>query len=553
MQKPVTSLNFLFLRLFFTVIPFFSSAQLSKHGNIWHFGAGGGLDFTNGMPAQLTGIVMDSYEGCAVWCDKDGKLQIYTNGGGSINNTTNGPRNGYIWNKNQSVLYDMGDSKGGGYSAAQSALILPKPGSANILYVFTMDHAPNNGVRGLSYFSVDMTLNGGLGGIVEEDVRIFTQAEERLTAIPHSNGTDYWVLTLDRDTRDFVVVPVTSAGIGTPLLKPRVSSSSEGIVFKASPDGNFFSSDNEIYTFDKSTGNLTYKTEVATNKYTFSFSPSSRYLYAMDPSLFQNIVRYDLQAADISKSLDTIVSPIQLPFPGLMQLAPDGNIYFMEQLEEDFLTLPPTMSLSVIRCPDGLIPSLERSFLKFETDIENAGGLFTSLPNFADYIFARPPATDTIRQNYCEKGMPMSLKPIKTGQKYKWSTGETTAEISVKKGGTYSVQIDDACSWGKTVFELDTTDCCNPIYPNAFTPNADATNDTFAPEIDYCGAEYAELDIYSRWGELMFQGIELNDRWDGTTLNGTPATTDVYVYVYRYKLKTEPSEQMRKGEVNLIR
>ena len=49
----------------------------------------------------------------------------------------------------------------GNSSSTQSALIVQKPGSNNIYYIFTTD--ASGGQNGFQYSIVDMTLNGGLG------------------------------------------------------------------------------------------------------------------------------------------------------------------------------------------------------------------------------------------------------------------------------------------------------------------------------------------------------------------------------------------------------
>lgn len=56
--------------------------------------------------------------------------------------------------------------------------------------------------------------------------------------------------------------------------------------------------------------------------------------------------------------------------------------------------------------------------------------------------------------------------------------------------------------------------------PNAFTPDRDEsyTNESFGPVITFAYAAY-EFYIYNRWGELLFQSQNINNRWDGTYMN----------------------------------
>ena len=65
--------------------------------------------------------------------------------------------------------------------------------------------------------------------------------------------------------------------------------------------------------------------------------------------------------------------------------------------------------------------------------------------------------------------------------------------------------------------------------PNAFTPDGDGTNDFFIPK----GMEIIEfnMEIYSRWGQMIFRTDDLKVGWDGRANFGDDiAQMDVYVY-----------------------
>ncbi|WNJ18160.1 PKD domain-containing protein [Pontibacter sp. G13] len=73
---------------------------------------------------------------------------------------------------------------------------------------------------------------------------------------------------------------------------------------------------------------------------------------------------------------------------------------------------------------------------------------------------------------------------------------------------------------------------CVPITPrleapNAFTPNGDGTNEYFTFRGIYINT--FEVQIFDRWGELIFQSNSLFDSWDGR-YKGMPAPEGVYVY-----------------------
>jgi gliding motility-associated-like protein len=68
-------------------------------------------------------------------------------------------------------------------------------------------------------------------------------------------------------------------------------------------------------------------------------------------------------------------------------------------------------------------------------------------------------------------------------------------------------------------------------YPNAFTPDQ-ATNSIFRP-IVICGADDYHLEVFNRWGDLIFESFRYEEGWDGTA-NGEPAPPDTYIYRVEY-------------------
>ncbi|MBW6483437.1 MAG: PKD domain-containing protein [Vicingaceae bacterium] len=76
----------------------------------------------------------------------------------------------------------------------------------------------------------------------------------------------------------------------------------------------------------------------------------------------------------------------------------------------------------------------------------------------------------------------------------------------------------------------------NPTFaiyiPNAFTPSGDKVNDFFFAS-GY-GITQLETLIFDRWGEIIFEGYQLDSKWDGT-YKGTFAKTEVYTYKIRAK------------------
>ena len=86
--------------------------------------------------------------------------------------------------------------------------------------------------------------------------------------------------------------------------------------------------------------------------------------------------------------------------------------------------------------------------------------------------------------------------------------------------------------------------------PNAFTPNGDGANDAFGPVL--VGHTLIQMEVWSRWGEKVFDSISAGkNTWDGT-INGVSAPSDVYVYRMRVRL-VSGEEKVEKGDVTLLR
>jgi gliding motility-associated-like protein len=85
--------------------------------------------------------------------------------------------------------------------------------------------------------------------------------------------------------------------------------------------------------------------------------------------------------------------------------------------------------------------------------------------------------------------------------------------------------------------------------PTVFTPNDDGKNDQFIAK--YYGIASLTVEVYSRWGELVFADDQLGFAWDGT-FRGEPAQEDVYIWVVTAVGENGFSQQLQ-GTVLLVR
>jgi len=116
---------------------------------------------------------------------------------------------------------------------------------------------------------------------------------------------------------------------------------------------------------------------------------------------------------------------------------------------------------------------------------------------------------------------------------------------------TFLIQDETPCglSDGQSVDVILTVRDYNevPDYrpPNVFTPNDDGKNDTFRmPNLppNTCSNEFEKIEIYNRWGRLVFESQVRDFEWDGA---------DFPDGVYFFQLKFQRNTY--KGSVTLIR
>ena len=136
---------------------------------------------------------------------------------------------------------------------------------------------------------------------------------------------------------------------------------------------------------------------------------------------------------------------------------------------------------------------------------------------------------------------------------YKWYNGSSSPQIIIEDSGFYWVQITDICKTYTDSFAAQTEDCdCKMFVPNVFTPNNDNLNDFFFPVIT-CEFDEYHIVIYNRWGQLLFESFDQNEKWDGKYKNREVAE-GVYFYLITYKhLLSSDKERYRSGSITIIR
>jgi hypothetical protein len=239
-----------------------SGVYAQREATHWVFGGKAGLDFSC-YPPRLEVSSFDGLEGAASISDANGNLLFYTTGD-------------VVWNHEHHIMPN-GRGIGGlctlfaSYSSSsQSALIIPHPGNSNLYFIFTTDCAEDNFVDGIRYSIVDMSMQGGLGDVIQKNTLLLAPTAEKLAAVFHANGSDVWLMTHGVGSNSFYAFRISASGINT---TPVISSTGQfhrggrGYL-KFSPDGKRIAvgsfqgagedgEDLEIFSFDDNNGNVT--------------------------------------------------------------------------------------------------------------------------------------------------------------------------------------------------------------------------------------------------------------------------------------------------------
>lgn len=89
--------------------------------------------------------------------------------------------------------------------------------------------------------------------------------------------------------------------------------------------------------------------------------------------------------------------------------------------------------------------------------------------------------------------------------------------------------------------------------PNAFTPDGDKFNNVFKVEGYGIIEEGFTMEIYNRWGEMIFYSTDINGGWDGTYKGENNIVQDgVYTWKVRFKDITYATHE-KHGHVSLLR
>jgi gliding motility-associated-like protein len=313
------------LLFIFILFSFQSWSQLETQN--WYFGSNAGITFATIPPTALLNGAISTFEGSSTFSDSQGNLMFYTDGM-------------FVYNK---LHQQMPNGFGllGNPSSAQSGVIVPKPGSADLFYIFTVD--AEGGPNGFRYSIVDMTLQNGLGDVVQgsKNTLLFAPSVEKVAAVAHANGLYYWVIAHGLNNNTYYAYLVDCSGINTPVISNtgQIEGTPGWGCLAASSDGTklataMCSKGFELLDFNNQTGIVSNPILLLNpgGAYGISFSPNNQVLYACKIEGGQ-IYQWDISSgnpATIISSLQQIGTGEGSPGGyrgGAIQLGLDNKLY----------------------------------------------------------------------------------------------------------------------------------------------------------------------------------------------------------------------------------
>ena len=150
---------------------------------------------------------------------------------------------------------------------------------------------------------------------------------------------------------------------------------------------------------------------------------------------------------------------------------------------------------------------------------------------------------------------------------YVWNLGDSPQDNGFFEPGDYTYPANVLDTFIVTLIAISDEGCTDstfalvrfnndPFYfaPNSFTPDGNNSNDVWMPVFSSPGdVDQYSLQIYNRWGQLVFATDQLEDGWNGMVGNsGNIAQDGVYTWKMTFKWYDQRRFQIT-GHINLLK
>jgi gliding motility-associated-like protein len=131
----------------------------------------------------------------------------------------------------------------------------------------------------------------------------------------------------------------------------------------------------------------------------------------------------------------------------------------------------------------------------------------------------------------------------------------TNPSHAYTNAGTYDVNLVATSIRGckdTAMLKVEVTHDFSLYIPNAFTPDGNGLNDVFQPLGVGIDEDNYTMDIYDRWGEIIFTSDNFRKGWNGY-VKGNSKIAPQGVYIYKIKLEDVLGNKLtRVGHVTVI-
>jgi len=498
-----------------------------KEANHWLFGRDSiHLDWNGGTPLESSPSSCGSDEPMAIAVNPNGQLLFYSNTDFVYNRNGQSMPNGNLFSRNTSTTHST---------------TVPVPGSDSLWYLFYPEQLNSSDenldtLTKMYYAIIDMSLDNGLGDVVVKDQALLQPTTEKVTAVKHCNGNDWWIIGHEAGSNRFFAWQLTSNGLLAPIISSKgitkskdrytkagemnISNNGLKLALNTGPDYDLELTPQytvELFDFDPSTGIISNPILIGnfpsenpgSSTYGLEFSPNSKLLYVSTIAFIDTIYQYNIASNDPftirnSKQYIYIESNPQESDVTAMLTGPDGKIYIANYSKDH---------LSSISFPD--IEGIGCNFTN-NAVVFNRGESFVGLPTFPANIYTPGKPWLQGPESVCD-----TLSEIKfyvSGncryQEYEWSilgssqilrsSGDTvwikpgnpgTDQLVVSKISGCSILPDTIsfiinpcdtstteCSIEFTIIEADTVICSGEDAWIRFNSTASAATITILPE-----------------------------------------------------------------------
>lgn len=177
----------------------------------------------------------------------------------------------------------------------------------------------------------------------------------------------------------------------------------------------------------------------------------------------------------------------------------------------------------------------------------------------AQVTVLEPIANFTISSHTLFNDLPITFQNLSSGAiTYQWDFGDGQTSTLVHPNNTY----DDPGTYYITLIATNYLGCKDTVVkpisieeewwiyvPNTFTPDGNEFNNNFSAR--YVNIIENEVQIFNRWGELVYSSNDIRWFWDGT-YDAKPCPDGTYTYKIKFVTKSGIEDTV-VGHVNVLR